>query len=77
MVAHSVADVRICAVRWSSAAANVARRLWQMAAVPPSPPLTHTPSPRAAGDGAGLAWGGDLPRQFQQVLFDTAYSIIF
>jgi DNA-binding transcriptional LysR family regulator len=26
---------------------------------------------------AGLAWSGDLPRQLQQVLFDTADSILF
>jgi hypothetical protein len=26
---------------------------------------------------AGLAWSGDLPRQLQQVLFDTAESILF
>ena len=26
---------------------------------------------------AGLVWGGDLPRQLQQVLFDTADSITF
>lgn len=26
---------------------------------------------------AGLVWGGDLPRQLQQVLFDTADIIIF
>jgi DNA-binding transcriptional LysR family regulator len=26
---------------------------------------------------AGLAWSGDLPRQLQQVLFDTADSIVF
>ena len=26
---------------------------------------------------AGLAWSGDLPRQLQQVLFDTAGSILF
>jgi hypothetical protein len=24
---------------------------------------------------AGLVWGGDLPRQLQQVLFDSADSI--
>jgi hypothetical protein len=26
---------------------------------------------------AGLAWSGDLPRQLQQLLFDTADSILF
>jgi hypothetical protein len=26
---------------------------------------------------AGLVWSGDLPRQLQQVLFDTADSIVF
>jgi hypothetical protein len=26
---------------------------------------------------AGLAWHGDLPRLLQQVLFDTADSIVF
>ena len=26
---------------------------------------------------AALVWSGDLPRQLQQVLFDTADSIIF
>jgi hypothetical protein len=32
-------------------------------------------SPLAAA--AGLAWSGDLPRQLQQVLFDTADGIVF
>jgi hypothetical protein len=46
-------------------------------------PAESTGMVRARAEGspltaaAGLAWSGDLPRQLQQVLFDTADSILF
>jgi DNA-binding transcriptional LysR family regulator len=49
----------------------------------PDPALESAGMVRARIDGspltavAGLVWSGDLPRQLQQVLFDTADSIVF
>jgi DNA-binding transcriptional LysR family regulator len=49
----------------------------------PDPPAESTGMVRARIRGsaltatAGLVWNGDLPRQLQQVLFDTADSIVF
>jgi LysR family transcriptional regulator, benzoate and cis,cis-muconate-responsive activator of ben and cat genes len=42
---------------------------------PDMDPVRLEQSPLAAT--AGLAWNGDLPRQLQQVLFDTADRITF
>jgi hypothetical protein len=53
------------------------------AAAEPDPPADPAGPIRARIDGspltaaAVLAWSGDLPRLLQQVLFDTADSIVF
>jgi hypothetical protein len=54
-----------------------------LVAGPPDPPADPAGPIRARIDGspltaaAALAWSGDLPRLLQQVLFDTADSIVF